>query len=176
MILARSTAARPPLEPFLVPIGLVRVTRRAFKRMVMHVTGKGAKERYVMLPQRVLELLRAYWKAERPRGPYLFPGEKPGSTVCRTSVNRAIKAAAEKAKLTKRVTPHSLRHAFATHLHEDGVDLRTLQVLLGHASIRSTIRYAHVSPAVIRRTKSPAERLRKAKPPPTKGHRRARVG
>ena len=141
------------------------------QRMVIHVNGKGERERYVMLPQRLLETLRAYWKEARPSGPQLFPGKKPAATLRRATVNKALHKAAAAAKLNKRVTPHSLRHAFATNLLETGTDLRTLQVLLGHASISSTIRYAHVSPAVIRRTKSPVDRLRKTKRP-TKSRRR----
>jgi integrase/recombinase XerD len=115
-----------------------------------------------MLPRRLLDVLRSYWKEARPPGPELFPGQKPGSVVCRETVNKALKLAAERAQIKKRVTPHSLRHAFATHLLESGTDLRTLQVLLGHASIRTTVRYAQVSPKLIRQTKSPADRLRKS--------------
>lgn len=135
------------------------------QRMVIHVrNGKGDRDRHTMLPKRLLEVLRAYWKQARPAGPELFPGRAPGSVLSRAAVNKALKLATERAKIKKRVTPHSLRHAFATHLLEAGTDLRTLQVLLGHASIRTTVRYAQVSPAMIRRTKSPADRLRKTAP------------
>jgi integrase/recombinase XerD len=136
------------------------------QRMVIHVkSGKGDRDRYTLLPQRLLETLRAYWRAERPKGPELFPGRKPGVVVARETVNKALKRAAQQAKIKKRVTPHGLRHAFATHLLEDGADIRTLQVLLGHMSIRTTVRYAQVSPKLIRRTTSPADRLRKTAPP-----------
>ena len=136
------------------------------QRMVIHVRhAKGDRERYTMLPQRLLLMLRAYWKAERPPGPELFPGHKPGRVIRRESVAAALKKAAHRAQIHKRVHPHALRHAFATHLLEAGTDLRTLQVLLGHASIRTTARYAQVSPAMIRRTKSPADRLRKTAAP-----------
>lgn len=140
------------------------------RRMVIHVkNGKGDRDRYTMLPKRLLETLRAYWKQERPPGPELFPGQKPGTVLCRETVGKALTQAAARAKLNKRVHPHVLRHAFATHLLEAGTDLRTLQVLLGHASIRTTARYAQVSPVMIRRTKSPADRLRKtASPKPGK--------
>ena len=135
------------------------------KRMVILVrSGKGDRDRHTLLPRRLLELLRAYWKETRPAGPELFPGRKPGTVLSRNAVNKALKQATERAGIKKRVTPHALRHAFATHLLEAGTDLRTLQVLLGHASIRTTVRYAQVSPVMIRRTKSPADRLRKTVP------------
>lgn len=150
------------------------------RRMVIHVRhGKGNRDRYTMLPQRLLELLRAYWKEQRPAGPELFPGPEPGSVLSPDAVGKALKQAAERAKIRKRVHPHALRHAFATHLLEAGTDLRTLQVLLGHASIRTTALYAQVSPAMIRKTKSPADRLRKTAWPrpkrtePRAQHRRA---
>lgn len=143
------------------------------QRMVLHVkSGKGDRDRYTVLPQCLLETLRAYWRAERPSGPELFPGRRPGTVVARQTVGKALKLAAERAKIKKRVTPHSLRHAFATHLFEDGADIRTLQVLLGHMSIRTTVRYAQVSPTVIRRTTSPADRLPKTALPKS---RRARA-
>jgi integrase/recombinase XerD len=110
-------------------------------------------------------VLRREFEIRRPPGPELFPGQKPGSVVCRETVNKALKLAAERAQIKKRVTPDSLRHAFATHLLESGTDLRTLQVLLGHASIRTTVRYDQVSPKLIRQTKSPADRLRKTAHP-----------
>jgi site-specific recombinase XerD len=136
-------------------------------RMVIAVrSGKGDRDRQTMLPKRLLEVLRAYWKEARPPGPELFPGQKPGSVVGRDTVGRALRIAAARARIAKRVTPHALRHAFATHLLESGTDLRTLQVLLGHASIRTTVRYAHVSPTMIRQTRSLADRLRKT-PAPT---------
>jgi site-specific recombinase XerD len=135
------------------------------QRMVIRVRhGKGDRDRHTMLPKRVLALLRTYWKQTRPPGPELFPGRKPGTVLSRNAVNKALKKATLRAGIKKRVTPHALRHAFATHLLEAGTDLRTLQVLLGHASIRTTVRYAQVSPALIRRTKSPADRLRKTTP------------
>jgi integrase/recombinase XerD len=150
----------------------LRVADIDSQRMVIHVNGKGERERYVMLPQRVLELLREYWKEERPAGPELFPGLGANPTLSRNAVNKAVHQAAAKAKLLKRVTPHSLRHAFATNLLEEGTDLRTLQVLLGHRSIRTTARYLQVSPALIRKVKSPADRLRKpTRPKPARAQR-----
>lgn len=136
------------------------------RRMVIHVkAGKGDRDRYTMLPKRLLETLREYWKQERPPGPWLFPGQKPNTVLCREAVNKALNLAAEGAKLRKRVHPHALRHPFATHLLEAGTHLRTLQVLLGHASIRTTVRYAQVSPVMIRQTVSPADQLRKTASP-----------
>ena len=109
------------------------------RRMVIHVQhGKGDRDRYTMLPERLLETLRAYWREKRPPGPELFAGRKPGTLLQRATVNIALKQAALRAGIKKRVRPHSLRHAFATHLLEAGTDLRTLQVLLGHASITTT--------------------------------------
>lgn len=136
------------------------------KRMLIHVkSGKGDRDRYTLLPKRLLAVLRDYWRAERPRGPELFPGRKPGTVLTRAAVSKALQNATERAKITKHVTPHALRHAFATHLLEAGTDLRTLQVLLGHKSIRTTVRYTQVSAAQIRRMTSPADRLRKTTSP-----------
>lgn len=137
------------------------------KRMMIRVRdGKGGRDRYTILPQRALQTLRAYWKQVKLVGPNLFPGMLPGTTLTRDAVARALQIAAKKARIRKRVTPHGLRHAFATELLGQGTHLRTLQVLLGHSSIRSTVRYTHVTPALIRRTKSPVDRL--AKVPPLK--------
>lgn len=131
------------------------------ERMVIIVrNGKGGRDRMTMLPRGLLEVLRGYWRQERPTGPQLFPGRKRATVLTRAAVNKALKQAAVRAQIRKRVTPHCLRHSFATALLEAGTDLRTLQVLLGHASIRTTVRYAQVSPKVIRTTLSPADRLR----------------
>ena len=130
------------------------------RRGLIHVhDGKGGKDRYVMLSKRLLAVLREYWKAARPPGPYLFPGTDGADTVHRMMVNRALKQAAVDAGITKKVTPHSLRHTFATHLLEGGTDIRTIQVLLGHGSIRTTARYAKVSKRHVGRTTSPLDVL-----------------
>jgi site-specific recombinase XerD len=130
------------------------------KRGVIHVRcGKRGKDRYVMLSQRLLVLLREYWRRSRPPGPYLFPGRKPERPITVHAVQLALKMAVIHLGLRKRVTPHSLRHAFATHLLENGTDVRVIQRLLGHASIRSTERYAHVSLRHIARTPSPLDTL-----------------
>jgi site-specific recombinase XerD len=107
----------------------------------------------------VLLALRTYWRVTRPVGPQLFPGREPGTTICHEAVRKALRNAAELCKLQKRVTPHILRHSFATHLLELGTDIRVIQVLLGHGSIRSTARYTRVSQAHVGRTQSPADAL-----------------
>ena len=130
-------------------------------RGVIHVRhGKGGKERLVMLSPKLLAILRAYWKLERPPAPWLF-ASNAGSHVDPDVARRALKRAALRAGLGKHVAPHVLRHSFATHLLEDGTDLRVIQVLLGHASIKSTTRYVRVSAAMIAKAKSPLERLTK---------------
>jgi len=120
------------------------------QRMVVWVrNGKGAKDRYVPLPKRTLELLRAYWLEQRP-GRWLFPSHVPSRPIDRGAVLKCIKAAARDAALTKNVSCHTLRHAYATHLLEEGIDLRVIQGLLGHRSLRSTARYAHLTERTIR--------------------------
>jgi site-specific recombinase XerD len=130
------------------------------ERGVIHVrNGKGGKERLVMLSPRLLVILRAYWKQERPQAPWLFAG-RTGNHLAPEVARCAFRRAAATAKLGKKVTPHVLRHSFATHLLESGTELRVIQVLLGHGSIRSTTRYARVSPKMVTKTKSPLERLK----------------
>jgi site-specific recombinase XerD len=106
--------------------------------------GKGSKDRYVMLPERLYRALRGYWAEVRPSGAWLFPGRKKGTHLHQEAVRVALKAAVQKAKLKKRVTAHTLRHSFATHLLELGTDIRIIQALLGHESIRTTQGYTHV--------------------------------
>lgn len=130
------------------------------KRMVLRIRGsKRGRERYVMLSPRLLRALRVYWKQVRPAGPHLFPGRAPQTVLTRASVHKAIAGAARRAGLGKRVGPHTLRHSFATHLLEAGTDLRTLQVILGHASIESTALYLYVSTARMQSIASPLDRL-----------------
>lgn len=129
-------------------------------RRLVHIRdGKRGRDRYVMLPERLLAALREYWRAERLTGLRLFPGRGPGRCVSPEAVRDALRKAVAACGLTKRVTVHSLRHAFATHLLEDGTDLRTIQELLGHNSIRTTVGYLHVSAARIARTRSPLDLL-----------------
>ena len=138
----------------------VQTTDIDSERGVIHIRqGKRHRDRFVMLSPVLLTALREYWKAHRPTPPLLFPGKEPGTVVSAAAVRKALHRARERAGVAKRVTPHSLRHAFATHLLEDGADIRTIQVLLGHGSIRSTARYTQVSAEHITRTKSPLDRL-----------------
>jgi integrase/recombinase XerD len=135
-------------------------------RMVIHIRqGKGRKDRYVMLSEQLLGILRAYWKCARPQN-FLFPGADPARPITVRSLQRACRLAAEVAGLDKTVTVHTLRHSFATHLLEQGVDIRVIQDLLGHRHIDSTSRYARVAINTIRQIKSPLEALNIAKPPP----------
>jgi integrase/recombinase XerD len=131
------------------------------ERMVIHVRlAKRGRDRYVMLGQRLVEALRVWWRVERPaRDAYLFPGSVAGTHVARDTVRTVLKKAAVAAGVEKRTYPHLLRHSFATHLLESGVDIRVIQRLLGHASIRTTERYTHVSAALVGRTKSPLDLL-----------------
>jgi len=130
-------------------------------RSVIHVRhGKGQKARFVMLSPRLLVILRAYWSLERPPAPWLFASSTSGRCLNADMARKALKLAAAKAGVEKKVTPHVLRHSFATHLLEGGTDLRVIQVLLGHGSIKTTTRYARVSTELIGKTESPLERLK----------------
>jgi site-specific recombinase XerD len=130
------------------------------KRMLIYIRdGKGGKQRYSMLCKRLLEMLRAYFKQVRPSGDYLFPGQKQGSHLSDSSVRKALASAIMDCGIEKRVTPHVLRHSFATHLLDTGTDIRTIQVLLGHSSIQTTQVYAQVSPQHIGRVTSPLDLL-----------------
>lgn len=130
------------------------------KREVLRVRhGKGNRERCAMLSPRLLIALRSYWATSRPPLPFLFPAEDPTKPISADRVRKALGAAVKAAGLTKRVTPHVMRHSFATHLVDTGTDIRVIQALLGHASIRTTMRYAQVSRARLAKTKSPLDLL-----------------
>jgi site-specific recombinase XerD len=135
-------------------------------RMVIRVEqGKGNKDRYVMLSPHLLELLRIWWKVAKPQG-WLFPGQNPINPLSARQLNRACHAAARMAEITKPVTPHTLRHSFATHLLEQNVDIRVIQVLLGHAKLDTTALYTQVATKTMREVTSPLERLTMKLTPP----------
>ena len=120
--------------------------------------GKGRKDRYVMLSEQLLAILRDYWRRTRPTH-WLFPGADPSRPITTRTVQRACREAVEAAGLDKSVTVHTLRHSFATHLLEQGVDIHVIQDLLGHRNITSTTRYARVAVNMIRQVQSPLELL-----------------
>lgn len=129
-------------------------------RMVLHIeNGKGNRARLAMLSPRLLALLRAYYRAVRPASEWLFPSWRRETHICQGSVQNACREAMHQAGLAKRVTPHVLRHSFATHLLENGEDIRVIQVLLGHQRIDTTARYATVTPARLAQTVPPLDTL-----------------
>jgi integrase/recombinase XerD len=137
------------------------------QRMVIHIRqGKGRKDRYVMLSEQLLGILRDYYKRTRPSVTCLFPGQDGDTAVTARTVQRACREAADAAGLGKTVTVHTLRHCFATHLLEQGVDIRVIQDLLGHRHITSTTRYARVALNTIRQIQSPLELLNIEDPAP----------
>jgi site-specific recombinase XerD len=116
------------------------------ERMVLRVEqGKGRRDRELPLAETLLNRLRDYWRAYRPR-PWLFPGHRPEQPIHPTAVQRVCITARRRMKMTKRATVHTLRHCYASHLLEAGVDLRTIQLLLGHRSLNTTAMYLHVCP------------------------------
>ena len=147
-------------------------------RMLIHIRqGKGKKDRDVMLSPRLLEELRDYWRRAEPKPKtYLFPSKGPHPngdvTMEAKSVFNAVQQAAERAGLHKRVHPHTLRHCFATHLLESGADLHTIQLLLGHADLKTTSRYLHLSERHLKATASPLDSLLLA-PAPNPEHGRS---
>jgi integrase/recombinase XerD len=120
--------------------------------------GKGRKDRQTLLPAKLLELLRCYWRTKRPTG-WLFPGKDSTRPISVKAIFLACRKAAQKAGISKPVHPHLLRHAFATHLLESGVNLRTIQILLGHANLETTARYLQVADVSVRSTPSPLDSL-----------------
>lgn len=134
------------------------------RRMVLRVKqGKGQKDRYVMLSPRLLEMLRNWWKIARPET-WLFPGATPDRPITRGAVEQACKKVHGVCGIRKPITPHSLRHAFATHLLESGTDIRTIQLLLGHRSLATTSHYLKVATSTVCATQSPFDLL--PHPPP----------
>lgn len=134
------------------------------RRMLIRVEqGKGRKDRHAMLSPQLLELLRDWYRIARPRL-WLFPGRDPLQPLTTRQLNRAVHAAAHMAEITKRVTPHTLRHSFATHLLEQNIDIRVIQVLLGHAKLDTTALYTRVATNTIRAVMSPLDRLTPLRP------------
>jgi integrase/recombinase XerD len=137
------------------------------KRMIIRVEqGKGRKDRYVMLSPHLLELLRAWYRVARPQG-WLFPGRDPVQPMTTRQLNRACHDAANVAEIGKPVSMHTLRHSFATHLLEQNIDIRVIQVLLGHAKLDTTALYTRVATKTIQQVMSPLDRitLTQAEPP-----------
>ena len=130
----------------------------------MLLRGKGGKDRHAMLSPQLLGLLRAWWREGRRRslmlpGGWLFPGRNPVEPLSARQLGRVVRAAAQAAGINKRVSPHTLRHSFATHLLEQGVDIRVIQTLLGHAKLDTTALYTRVANTTIRSVTSPLDRL-----------------
>jgi site-specific recombinase XerD len=150
----------------------LRVSDIDSERMLIRVEqGKGARDRYAVLAPQLLELLRAWWRSAHEKGQmlpggWLFPGQDPVKPLSTRQLNRACHAAARAAGIDKRVSPHILRHSFATHLLEQGVDIRVIQVLLGHSQLDTTARYSQVATRTLHRVKSPLERLKLEIAPP----------
>lgn len=133
-------------------------------RMVIHVRyAKGAKDRLVPLSPTMLAALRAYWLESRPAGRFLFPGRGPGSPLTTDAVRKVVKLALAESGAKRRLTLHSLRHGFATHMLEDGEDVRVIQAVLGHSSIQTTAHYVRVTTERLRKVKSPIESLTRSR-------------
>jgi integrase/recombinase XerD len=142
----------------------LKVTDIDSERMIVRVNqGKGKKDRNVMLSPALLETLRAYWKQSRPQA-WLFPGKGTKRPLNPSVIQRAFIQAKREARITKPVSFHSLRHSFATQLLETGVNVRTIQALLGHRSLGSTQRYMHVAGDYLRQTRSPLDALKQVTP------------
>ena len=129
------------------------------ERLLLRIEqGKGRKDRFAMLSPKLLELLRDWYRIARPKI-WLFPGRDPMLPITTRQFNRAVHVAAAIAGINKRVTPHTLRHSFATHLLEQNIDIRLIQVLLGHAKLETTALYTQVATNMIRAVMSPLDRL-----------------
>jgi integrase/recombinase XerD len=137
----------------------LRVSDVDGQRMMLRVEqGKGRQDRYVMLSHKLLAVLREYWKTYKTKH-WLFTGQNPERPLTRASVHKVFQKARRKAGITKRISVHGLRHSFATHLLESGVNIRKIQLLLGHRSLRSTQIYTHVAGDYLESTPSPLDIL-----------------
>ena len=140
------------------------------QRMVIRVEqGKGQKDRYVMLSPKLLQMLRNWWRVDKPEQ-WLFPGVLASGHITRKAVERACQKAHRICRISKPITPHSLRHGFAVHLLESGTDVRTIQLLLGHRSLATTAHYLRIATTKVCSTKSPLDLLPQtlgAEPQPT---------
>ena len=149
----------------------LKVTDIDSTRMVIRVEqGKGSKDRTAMLSEPLLDLLRAWWREGRARGVmlprgWLFPGRDPVNPLTTRQLNRACHAAADAAGIGKRVSLHTVRHCFATHLLERKVDIRVIQVLLGHKKLETSARYAQVAAETLHAVRSPLDYLTPGAPP-----------
>lgn len=146
-------------------VSALKVSDIDSKRMLLRIErGKGGRYRNAMLPQGLLTLLRDWWRAGRQQGimhtdGWLFPGQNATVPISTRQLHRIVVQAAEAADIAKRVGPHTLRHSFATHLLEDGVDIRVIQALLGHAKLNTTAFYTQVATKTMRAVTSPLDRL-----------------
>ena len=137
------------------------------ERMTLRVgKTKGGDQLDTMLSPRLLAVLRTYYRAVRPTGPYLFPSWRPTTHLSAGSTQQACRDAARQSGIGKHISPHVLRHSFATHLLEGGEDIRVIQALLGHKRIETTAHYARVTPARLAKTTSPLDTLPSSAPPP----------
>jgi len=144
----------------------LKITDVDSQRMMLRVEqGKGQKDRYVMLSPQLLEILRAYWQAGRPKQ-WLFPGDILGRPISTNAVQQACQKAHRVCGIKKPITPHSLRHGFATHLLEAGTDVRKIQLLMGHRSLATTARYLKVATTTVCATTSPFDLLPRPEPTP----------
>jgi site-specific recombinase XerD len=146
-------------------VSMLKVCDINSERMLLRIErGKGGRYRNAMLPEGLLVLLREWWRAGRQQGVmhadgWLFPGQTAMRPISTRQLHRIVVEAAQAAEITKRVGPHTLRHSFATHLLEDGVDIRVIQALLGHAKLDTTAFYTQVATKTMRAVTSPLDRL-----------------